>query len=459
MRKTVLVTMLPTVLLSAPAWADAILTVGPAGHYATLQSALTAAVGPGTPSTSRFEVRVQQGTYLENVRLPNPCCGGRQIVVSGGWNATFNSGSVGPTGTIVDGRDRGRVIDVPNLDLGSLTLRNLTLREGYLRAGGAYGIGTGAGLRAFLSASTTLILDRVHVRSNTIRGEGTGPSEAQGAGAMILVRDTAGVLINDSRFQQNMTVQAATAMAGLGGGLHLQITDRASTTIRRTEFLDNWAYGSRQSFGGGLFAQTWQQGIVGLEDVLFDGNVVENANGEGAGLAVRAFSGEDRTTGVISRCRFLSHLVGRSQLHVSAGERTRVDVSDSLVAKGRGGVILLASHQGRVRLTNLTVADNDGPGITGTSTEGSISVFNTLAARNDGVDLALFGSNVLGGFNLEGVDPGFRPDGSYRLDWGSAAIDGGTNTPPAGLGVADLSRGDRVFNGTVDIGAYEFQPY
>jgi hypothetical protein len=458
MRKTVLVTMLPMVLLSAPSWAHAFLTVGPAGDYATLQSALTAAAGPGIPSTTTVEVRIQQGTYLENVRLPNPCCGGRRMVVSGGWNATFSSTTGGPASTIVDGDTRGRVFDVPNLDLGSLTLRNLTLRNGYLRAGGAHGIAVGAGLRAFLSASTSLILSNVHVRSNTIRGEGAGPAEAQGAGAMLLVRDSAGVLINDSRFERNMTLQATTAMAALGGGLHLQIDDRAGVDIRRTEFLGNWAYGTRQSFGGGVFAQTWERGIVGLEDVLFDGNVVAHTNGEGAGLALRTGSGEDRTSGIISRTRFLSHLVGRSQLHVAAGDRTRVDVWDSLVARGYGGVILLALRA-RVRLTNLTVVDNDSNGIIGSSTEGSISVFNTIAARNGGVDLRLFGPDVLSEFNLEGVDPGFQPNGAYRLDWGSPAIDGGTNTPPAGLGIADLSRSDRVFNGTVDIGAYEFQPY
>ena len=144
--------------------------------------------------------------------------------------------------------------------------------------------------------------------------------------------------------------------------------------------------------------------------MLFDGNVVAHTNGEGAGLALRTGSGEDRTSGVISRTRFLSHLVGRSQLHVAAGDRTRVDVWDSLVARGYGGVILLATRA-RVRLTNLTVVDNDSNGIMGSSNEGSISVFNTIAARNGGIDLRLFGPDVLSGFNLEGVDPGFRPTG------------------------------------------------
>ena len=72
-------------------------------------------------------------------------------------------------------------------------------------------------------------------------------------------------------------------------------------------------------------------------------------------------------------------------------------------------------------------------------------------------DLSLAGTEVLTGFNLVGINPGFRP-GTYELDGGSAAADAGTNAPPIPLLPVDLALYPRVYNATVDIGAYEWRP-
>lgn len=450
---------------SAPSRAD-VFTVGPAGGFATIQAALTrASQTPVAPTSMVFhEIRVQSGTYDENLRAPNPCCGLRSIRIIGGWNSAFTSSSYDPALTVIDGRSRGRVLTVPRLNAGSLYLTALTLRGGYLRAGGPYGLGYGAGLQASLSASAEMLLYRVVLRNNTIRGEGSGEAEAQGAGASMVLEDDAGVILNETRFQTNMIVPASATLSSLGGGLNLQVFGGAAT-IRKTRFEGNWAYGQRISTGGGMYALIQKEGGIGLalEDSWFEGNVVEDSRGEGAGATVGGFDGNGTVTARIERCRFLKNVVGRSQLLTAANGNTRLEISDSLVANGSGGVVASASG-GHNHVRNLTVANNERRGVQAYAVNGgTLSVFNTIAYENAGGDMSVYGasgSTATSGFNLVGIDPRFvNPTaGNYALDGASPAADTGTNTPPLALGFLDILWNDRVYNATVDIGAYEWHP-
>jgi hypothetical protein len=436
-------------------------TVGPSGRFTSIQSALThAAETPVNPtSTVTHEIRVQSGTYQENVRTPNPCCGRRVIRIVGGWNSTFTSTSGDPVATVIDGRDRGRVFTALGLTEGQLELSAMTLTQGYLRAGGVYGVAAGAGLRASLRGTSRLLLRRVHVRDHTIRGEGTGNSEGQGAGAMVVIEGSAGMLVEDSVFRNNFIVPGSTAMASYGAGLAVQIYERGGLTVWRSEFATNGAFGSRISDGGGLFAtvEDHEGGGIMLEDSYFHRNVVTDAIGKGAGAALRTYNGGGGRTAFVSRCRFVRNGAGRSQLSADVSNGSRFELSDSLIADGRGGLGLLVNNA-TAHVTNVTVANNELRGIQGSVAGGVLTVFNTIASMNAGGDMTLAGTTAQAGFNLVGIDPVFKP-GTYELDGGSPAADAGTNTPPAGLGIADLGRHDRVYNATVDIGACEWTPY
>jgi hypothetical protein len=440
---------------AAPAHA-AVFEVGPSGDYFSIQAALTEASVAAGPS---HEVRVQRGAYFENLRLPRPCCGGRTITLSGGWNANFSTRVANPAQTLIDGQDRGRVLDAADLSSGLFTIDNLTLQNGLLRAGGVYGTGMGAGMRASMSGTATLALTRVHVRSNTIRGTGGGSARAYGAGAMLGLYDSARLTVSGSRFEGNMILPGDSAESSShGGGLELQVFG-GTAWVNRTEFVDNWAYGTWVSRGGGLDALVERGPGLGLEvkESLFQGNVVNTTLGEGTGAAVRAMDGDGSLTARIERCRLVSNVVGQSQLDVGAASGTRVEVTNSLVAEGRGGVRLLV-HEADAHLANLTVVGNQLQGIRGSASGGQLSVFNTIAYDNTGGDLSVAGTTALTGHNLVGIDPGFVP-GSYELDGGSAAADRGFNAPPASPGILDLANAARLYNGTVDIGAYEWHPY
>ena len=451
---------------AVPSRAD-VFTVGPAGAFATIQEALTrASETPASPtSTVTHQIRIQSGTYAENLRVPNPCCGLRTIRVSGGWNSTFTSATHNAALTVIDGRSRGRVLTIPRLNAGALNLTALTLRGGYLRAGGPYGLGHGAGLQASVSASAQMLLDRVVLRNNTIRGEGSGAAEAQGAGASMVLQDDASVVMFQTRFQTNMIVSGNATLASFGGGLNLQVFGGAAA-IRSSVFEGNWAYGQTISVGGGLYALIQKGGGLGLalEDTSFEGNVVHDSQGQGAGAEVAAFEGNGSATARIVRCRFLRNLVGRSQLLAAASGGTRVEIADSLVANGSGGVIL-GANGGHIHARNLTVANNERRGVqANASNGGTLSVFNTIAYENAEGDLSVFGAagtTVTSGFNLVGIDPRFVSPaaGNYALDGASPAADAGTNTPPLPLGLLDILSHDRVYNATVDIGAYEWHPF
>ena len=462
MRKTVFPVLATLLALTAVRAQAAVLTVGPDGAFDTIQAALAAA-GPSTDT--HLEIRVQRGTYLENLRTPSPCCSGRLVSVTGGWNATFSSSMLDPTRTVVDGRDRGRVFTIANLDSGRLTIHNLTLREGLVRAGGVYGIGSGAGLRASLTRQSPsggqLFLTRVDFRFNTIRGAAAGNAEAQGAGAWIHVNGGT-LLVDRCRFSNNMIVPGDASLASYGGGLHLQMTGGAAV-IGASDFVGNWAYGSRVSHGGGVYALVNPGGNAYLEmgSMDFEGNVVANDIGEGAGAAVRASGGPGATSVLLHHLRVTSHPVGQSQLHANVSANTRLELANSLVADGRGGVRVLA-NDAEAHMTNLTVANNQLAGIRGSvSSGGQLSVFNSIAFENAGGDLSLSGADVTIGNNLVGVDPRFVAPhaGDYAIDGASLAADAGFNTPPASFGFHDLAGRNRVFNGTVDIGAYEWHPF
>ncbi|MET0554491.1 MAG: choice-of-anchor Q domain-containing protein [Vicinamibacteria bacterium] len=444
----------------AAARADAtIYRVGAAGHYATIQQALTAAATAGA-TTASHDVRIQSGTYPENLRLPDSCCGGRSIRISGGWNALFNLQGTDPAATVVDGGDRGRVFTATDFISGSLLLDRLTLREGYLLTSGTHNLAGGGGLYARIGGTARLSLYRTVLRDNVLRGAGTGNGEAHGAGAQVVLNDASVLSVYDSRFQNNQIVQAAAQLAAYGGGLEVQVRDEARASVQRSEFAGNWAYGSRLSCGGGLFASAWggNASAITVEDTLFQGNVVSPI-GLGSAVELRASRGPSGAPVAmqVSRGRVLSNIGGSSQVHATASDDARIGISDTLVARGRGGVEVLVNGA-FANLTNLTVADNSLKGVVGSVNGGGLTVVNTIAYRNTDGDLSLAGTPVVSSFNLVGVDPRFEP-GWYELGGGSPAADAGTNVRPAAAGDMDLARRDRTYNGTTDVGAYEWYPY
>ena len=95
---------------------------------------------------------------------------------------------------------------------------------------------------------------------------------------------------------------------------------------------------------------------------------------------------------------------------------------------------------------------------------------NNIFYGNTGIDLILFSSGVVlvnndidaqkgtegaGSVGNVKADPLFVGNGNYRLKSGSTLIDKGDNATAGTLTGTDLDGCNRIFNNTVDIGAYE----
>ena len=444
-------------LAGGPAFA-AVLQV-PTSAHPTVQSALTAvAVLPGT-----HDVRLRAGTFHERVTVPAGCCAG-EVRVSGGWDASFSSRVVDPGLTRLDGDAGGRVVSIPDLDSGLLLVENLTIQGGRLRTH-AGTVAFGAGSAAFVTSSGRLAWRGVAFRSNGIVGDKPQQAEAQGAGALMLLEDSARLLVEDCIFEKNAIAETGGAqLAALGAGLNLQVFG-GDAIVRRTTFRYNTATGSVFSRGGGLDALVEDVGGLGLtlEASEFRGNRLAGDGarmGAGAQLSA-AESGGGGPALVARRNRFLANKGGRAQADVTALRGARVDLSDSLIARGdRGGLRVLADD-GTAHVTNLTVADQAGRGIeTAQAGAGVLSLYNTIAFGNAGGDLAVAaGAPPDAGSNLIGIDPLFGDPswGEYCLSIGTPALDAGDDAPPGGLGPFELYGRRRVWFGGVDIGACEGQ--
>jgi hypothetical protein len=440
-------------LLPAVAAPD-ILTVGPAGDYATVQAGVDRARALGGSN----EIRIQQGTYAENVSALGTCCGGR-LVISGGWDASFSLLTRDAATTVLDGGRRGRVFDLDSLTT-RLVLDNLTLQSGELVPGAAFPRG-GAGLRADLFGSGFLLLRGLVFRGNRITDAGSG------AAVSLWVNDSARARVRACLFEGNLIDEGtASSVVEQGAGVSIAVTGAARVEVTRSVFRNNavWMAGGGVGPNGvGLALNLFgaDGATASVEDNRFESNLILGAAFAGgtSGASIIADGGTSSDPNVEFRRNVVTRNGGTGgyQLTLVVRDGASLVATDSVVSQGDAGVQVAGFDPSYLGLNNFTVVDHSGDGVRANSTYAKVSVFNTIAFRN-GVDLAIDG-DAFGGSNLTGVNPRFvnLAGGNYRLRSTSPAIDAGADVPPGGLGPLDLDRGPRIEGLGVDIGAYEFR--
>ena len=156
---------------------------------------------------------------------------------------------------------------------------------------------------------------------------------------------------------------------------------------------------------------------------------------------------------------------------------TNCAVTDNTSVDDGGGIY---NYDGTQTLTNCTVAGNDsgywGGGICSYSSSSETNLYNTIVAQNTasvyGNDIysgSLYAYNTLSSFTnwtdssycevYDSSRPLFADaaaGGDYTLAPGSQAVGVGNNTYITGY-ETDLNGNTRIVNGTVDLGAYEYQ--
>ena len=432
--------------LVPPAASARILTVGPGGTHATIQSAIEAIF---VADAGPHHIRVARGVWREHVEIWEPF-GARTVEITGGWDPTFRKRSFDPAETIIDA-DGGHTALLVQTNNGRLTVSGFTFTGARSAPVGLWPSGVTLDLagKAFVDFSGNRIVGN---RQTAIVG-----GFDRGAGLLALLRDAAELQFNRNEVSDNI----ATSIDDWdfdGGGAYVQVAQNSRVTLIGNRFAANAVF---STFGDGdsalgLWASDHAEAF--LSDNRFEDNSLESTYGC-ATVALRAgHLKEDEARIEARRSTFLRNLgcAEMGQLHLSTRGSSTLIVSDSLVAASPTGGVSAEANSGHVTVNNLTLADL-GRAAFSARTFGAGRVFLGNSLFWDNADDIDSSGDVSLSTNLTGVDPLFfdATGADYRLAHGSPAIDRGNNFPTDGLGPLDLEGAPRLQGTHVDIGAYE----
>lgn len=432
--------------------ARAVVTVGPDGTYASIQDGVNAAIMAGGDDV-RVEECVQSCQLPQSVDFDTTV----DISLSGGWTSDFSSQ---PFGTRLTGSGE----DVPII-------------------------------RAIARSSAIVTVSRFTLDGSV--NSGSGSTGFYTRGFVGVAHDGASLLVHDNLISGNVVYTQANVDPPGGAGMALLADGGgyiavAGVNIQASQLLGTDATASH---GAGAYLSTVGSGIIDFTLNTLSANIASNPNGgacRGGGLWASAvdtslqqlranvYTGNEQLFCTNGATGDAAEIAGSGSAQIKLDDETwtrnsidsdpgvyevfmQVDTSASIVAANGlithgtwGGLFASSLDSASIYISNYTIADNPVIGYRGIGAGTQIA--NALV-WNNGSDSPDLEGGATEEFSLFGVDPAFvdEANDNYRLSAGSAAIDAGTNDPPGGLRTIDLDGNPRPYNGTADIGAYEYQ--
>jgi len=422
---------------------SATFTAGSDGTYATIQSAINAALLAGGSN----EVRVESGNYTENLTVT---LNAGALDIYGGWNATFTQRNLDPVATEIFGGGTDRVL-LATIHAGAMTFSGFDVVGGHSTA-------SGGGIYLVVDNTGSAQIRSSHFVFNTVQATGIG--NALG-GAFYADLSGSGALIFDGNVVDTNSATTADTEA-TGGGVWINASNSANAALSNNAIQNNvaTASGSGQAAAGGAYFSLHGSARITVDRTDFINNSLQASDGFHATISGAFFS-----AGCTGACEFdavlsrfdRNHGFGEAQFSVGLGGATAAKcyIADVLVSRGDGLGMFLQTDKGVTNVVNATVADNATTGIY-LVPNSTITLYNTIAYGNAG-DLTTFGNPAQVGNNLISIDPHFvdAANGDFHIKADSAARDAGTATPPGGLGLFDLDGNPRTYGPKPDIGAYE----
>jgi hypothetical protein len=459
-------------------------------HAATFcvdsESALQAALESSESNGADDVIRLVQGVYSGSFDLLGTFVfEARSVTLEGGYSNGCVSRNPDPSNTVMESSG-GKVLGLSacvllsGCETGDFTVDAITLRGGVAREGGALTIFTAGSVtisNSILTGNTATAVDGgavnvafplfsdVGAQSLTISDSEISDNSAAGDGGGVWVGFGKTVSITDNRITGNSAAE--------GGGI--------SVGAPCAEITNNVIDGNvaQANEGGGVLGiSIGDCGLPADEAWLISGNQITNntAQLEGGGISLHGTA------------NIIGNVVTGNSAPLGGGLRVEgpATVVNNLVAGNMGDSGAGAALIDRVDFVNNTVSGNAGTGVGGVwarlETSGSIlDVINNVIVDNTGpvadlqiIDDASSTANILNNDfdqnsaslaattlntqdNLNGVDPSFvnAAAGDYQLQPTSPLVNAGVNV--ADLPEVDLLGNERIFGGTVDIGAYELQ--
>ena len=424
-------------LTAQPARSD-VFTVGVDGEFSLVQQALDlAAASPG-----KHEIRVQAGTYFENLELFE-FDSAESIDLSGGWNSAFDA-FTNNRDSILDGSSSGQVLRIAISGSDIFEMRGFLVQNALTDDRGAMEVDLLENSQAFFS-------------NNTIENN-VAESERSVAGGLWVTVEGTSRLVFSENIVRNNTVTSTNPIDVRGGGMEVRLSEQGSI-----EMNDNLIEGNVLNCPGECFGAGGGVGLLMFDDDSsasiinnhFINNQINAGDTSGLGLSIQGGNW------IVHRNIFIGNTDGsetRRGEQLSAGPDTTGRISDTLIANGNArGVSIGAGSGGRLDVINLTIVNHFDRGIDASVIDtGEINIFNTISI-NAGIN-ADIDASINTGNNIFADDPNLLinpAEGNFQLAESSAAIDAGDNNPPGGLSLTDLSGQQRVSGAAVDIGAFE----
>jgi len=355
-----------------------------------------------------------------------------------------------------------------------ITLSNNTFSENSLGEKGGGGQGGGASIYG----------SRITLTGNAVVSNSSGEFGGDGGGGVFLMAKDPGppaqVTLTNNVFYMNRAWRYA------GGAVIFGDTVSLSGNI----FRGNKTYSPGGSGGGAEVASR----TCTLTDNIF----IQNHSFEGGGVEIGGgnmfLDGnlflENMSSGAGGADLFAGNILLKNNSFI------RNTAFSTNYGQG-GGILIRVVDSAAVIMTNNTFSHNratlQGGGFyltpTGNVTSISCSLYNNIIWNNDAyqgsdlwinnlgedplfpLEINLFnndfdqsasGTYIVSPFaidssNLNNIDPGFVSSENYHLSSFSPCIDTGSNDAP-NLPESDKDGNPRIFNGTVDMGAYEYNP-
>ena len=435
-----------------------------------LQTALTTAGSNGEDDT----IQIVQRSYSYNGNFTYTSYESNSLTVEGGYAESCSSRVINPVNTVLDGGGTDHVLALVVSDIDTAAdffVEGLTLRNG-----SASTVVHGGGLYAKTSGEVTLTKN---IFTGNISGNNGGGAYIVGIGSLTnntftgnsASNNGAGVYISDTGTLTYNTFTNNTA-SHTGGGAYIlgtgiltnnTFTGNAasyqgggayggSSTLTKNTFTSNTA---NESGGGAYFYNST------LTKNAFTGNT---ADSYGGGAYLRGVDSQSTLTNNIFSGNSANIGGGVYVYDKKGGSLTNNTITNNTAFSQGGGIFVEFVHIDYTgKLYNNIIWNNTAP------QAADLYIDNTGNLPSYPVSVNLFNNDFnqsASGFyitepfaidpsNLDGADPLFEGSDDFHLTASSPCINKGDNNAPD-LPSTDKDGNPRIVDGTVDIGAYEY---